>query len=284
MISSSGIIPTDSLSVLSNKTILITRSAHQAQSLAQNLKSRGAKLLFQPAIEILPPEDWSPLDNCLNRLDEYDYLVFSSVNGVDFFFQRAEEKGIAIPEVSAPRVAAIGSSTAEALKQKGITSVLTPPSFRAEELADLLIADMNARKYSSDGTPKQGEETKRVRFLLLRASRGREILAERLREANADVEQAVVYRSIDVKTPNPDITDALRRKKVDWVVITSSSIAASTAKVLGQDLNYAKIVAISPLTSEVMRKLGFNVELEATEYTMEGIVDAITEYETRNKK
>lgn len=272
MISSKGIIPTNSLSVLSNKTILITRPVHQAQNLARLLELAGAETLFQPAIEILPPEDWGPLDRVLDRLDHFDYLVFSSVNGVDFFFQRwaeTRQKAFAFSEI---RFAAIGSSTAEALKAKGVTSVLAPESFRAEELADALVADMNATISNH-----------RPRFLLLRASRGREVLAETLRDANADVEQVVVYQSVDVKQAKPDVLEKLRKGKIDWVLLTSSSIAASTANMLGDDLRSVKIATISPVTSAVVRKLGFEVALEAKEFTMEGIVKALIE-ETEAKR
>ncbi len=115
------------------------------------------------------------------------------------------------------------------------------------------------------------------RFLLARASRGREVLAEQLRAAGATVEQIVVYTSGDVERPHTAVTALLRAGQIDWITVTSSAIARSLGRLFGQDLRRAKLASISPLTSGVLRELGESPAVEAAEYTMAGLVAAIVD-------
>jgi len=117
------------------------------------------------------------------------------------------------------------------------------------------------------------------RLLLVRASRGREVLAETLTRAAFEVEQVVVYRSIDVESPDPDIATILKQGRIDWITVTSSAIARSLPRLFGDDLRRANIVSISPVTSETLRELGYEPAAEAREYTMEGVVRAILDGE-----
>ncbi len=141
---------------------------------------------------------------------------------------------------------------------------VVPDSFRAEALAEALLNEVRGH-----------------RFLLLRASRGREILAERLSAAGATVEQAVVYSSVDVEQPEATVAALLRQGRIDWTTVTSSAIARSLGKLFGEDLRKTRLASISPLTSGVLRELGFEPAVEATEYTMEGLASAIAEYCSR---
>jgi uroporphyrinogen III methyltransferase/synthase len=113
------------------------------------------------------------------------------------------------------------------------------------------------------------------RFLLVRASRGREVLAEELAAGGGLVEQVVAYESRDVKEPLPEIHSQLAAGKIDWVTVTSSAIARSLQAMFGEDLHRAKLASISPITSGTLRELGYTVAAEATEYTMPGLIDAI---------
>jgi uroporphyrinogen III methyltransferase/synthase len=130
--------------------------------------------------------------------------------------------------------------------------------YRAEALAELLVKDARGK-----------------RFLLARASRGREVLGDSLRAASGQVEQIVVYSSTDVEQAEPDIATALKAGHIDWITVTSSAIARSLAKMFGQDLHQAKIASISPVTSTTLNDLGFKPAAEARRYTMQGVVDAI---------
>ena len=113
------------------------------------------------------------------------------------------------------------------------------------------------------------------RFLLARASRGREVLAEHLAAAGGNVEQIVVYQSRDVQEPDPAIAAALAAGRIDWITVTSSAIAQSLVRLLGESLRLAKLASISPITSETLRQMGFAPTVEAELYTTEGVVQAI---------
>ncbi|MGH7139917.1 MAG: uroporphyrinogen-III synthase, partial [Pirellulales bacterium] len=117
--------------------------------------------------------------------------------------------------------------------------------------------------------------------LLVRASRGRETLAERLASTGALVEQVVAYQSRDVSSPEADIAEMLREGRIDWITVTSSAIARSLAALFGEDLRRARLASISPVTSETMRECGFQPAAEAEIYTMEGVVEAILQAHKR---
>jgi uroporphyrinogen III methyltransferase/synthase len=242
---------------LFGQTVLVTRPAHQARELAAPLRELGADVLLQPAIEIRPVKDTTPIDAAIAHLHEFDWLVFSSANGVLHFLQRLLREGD-LRLLGSAQLAAIGSGTAEALRQFHLTADLIPAEFRAESLAEAL-----------------GKRADGKRFLLLRASRGREVLCEQLQAAGGLVEQVVVYESQDVATPLPEIAERLRAGRIDWITVTSSAIARSLANLFGADLNRAKLISISPITSATLRELDYSPAAEAGEYTMEGIVRAI---------
>jgi uroporphyrinogen III methyltransferase / synthase len=244
---------------LFGKRIVLTRPIDRADSLFQPLAELGAECLVQPAIQISSPLDWQPVDAALARLQEFDWLVFSSVNGVQFLLDRLFATGGDLRQLAGVNLAAIGPGTTEELARYHLRVDRQPPDvYRAEALAELLAADAKGKRY-----------------LLARASRGREILAETLNAAGAHVEQIVVYQSTDVSQPDPAIATALKEGKIDWVIVTSSAIARSLAKMFGEDLRKAKIASISPVTSATLAELGFEPAAEATRYTMEGVVDAI---------
>lgn len=244
---------------LFGQRILLTRPIDRTEALWQPLTELGADCLVQPAIEISPPDDWQHVDSALDRLCDFDWLVFSSVNGVQFLFERLLATGRDLRHLAGIKLAAIGPGTAEELAQYHLRVDGQPADvYRAEALAELLAKDARGKKY-----------------LLARASRGREVLAETLQAAGAQVEQIVVYRSTDVAPPDPDIAAALKAGRIDWVTVTSSAIARSLAKMFGEDLRNTKLVSISPVTSAALSELGFRPAAEAQQYTMEGVVAAI---------
>ena len=240
--------------------ILVTRPGEQAEALAELFSDLGAEVRYQPAIEISEPADWGPVDHALQRLDQYQWLVFSSSNGVCFLLNRLEEKHGDLRKLGNIRLAAIGPGTAAELRRYRLCADVVPDPYRAEALAEALAP--GARGW---------------RFLLARASRGREVLAEKLVAAGALVEQVVVYRSIDVEKAEPEVASALAAGRIDWITVTSSVIARSLARLFGEDLRRAKLASISPITSEAIRRLGFEPAVEAAEYTMEGLVRAIAQ-------
>ena len=245
---------------LFGERVLVTRPLEQAGSLLARLEELGAEVLVQPAIEISPPDDWAGVDSALQRLEDFDWLVFSSSNGVRYLLDRLEARGEDLRRLGQVRLAAIGPGTAEELARYRLKADLLPDEYRAEALA------------ASLATQARGK-----RFLLVRASRGREVLAEELSRAGGSGEQVVVYQSRDVARPEASIDQSLREGKIQWITVTSSAIARSLAALFGEHLRKARLASISPITSATLGELGFDVAVEARQYTMEGLVEAILE-------
>ena len=243
---------------LFGRTVLVTRPERQAAAMIMALGELGAAALLQPAIAIDPPADWSAVDAAIGALSTYDWLVFSSANGVHSFLERILETGGDLRLLYGCRLAVIGPATAEALVSYHLRADLLPDEYRAEALATEL------------STAAAGQ-----RMLLLRASRGREVLAEMLTAAGAQVEQVVVYQSNDVAAPEPDVATALAEGRIDWVTVTSSAIARSLVRMFGDDLKRSQLAAISPLTAEVLTEAGYPPAVVAAEYTTDGLIRAI---------
>ncbi len=247
--------------------VLVTRPAHQAAGLREPLEELGAEVLVQPAIEIGPPTDWAPVDRAIAEIGRFDWIVFSSANGVQFFLDRLLASGRRKPAgktrsdlraLGHLKLAAVGPGTAEELARYRLLADVVPEEFRAESLAAALAADARG-----------------LRFVLIRASRGREVLAEELSAAGADVTQVVAYTSLDAPPPSDEIRELLAAGRIDWTTVTSSAIARSLVKTFGEELRKTKLVSISPVTSQTLRELGHAPAAEATEYTMSGVVQVI---------
>ncbi|HEY2894897.1 MAG TPA: uroporphyrinogen-III C-methyltransferase, partial [Pirellulales bacterium] len=243
---------------LSGQRIVVTRPAHQSSEFMLALSNLGALVLSQPAIEIGPPDDWAPVDAALAAIADFDWLVFSSINGVRALLDRLLAKRD-LRALGGMRLAAIGPGTADELARYHLRADLVPSDYRAESLAAAL---------AQAAAPAS-------RFLLVRASRGREILAEELSRHAAEVKQVIVYSSRDVLEPDPEVFDQLREGAIDWITVTSSAIARSLVRLFSDDLRRAKLASISPVTSETLRSLGFDVAAEAEQFTTAGLVEAI---------
>lgn len=253
---------------MSGNCVLVPRPREQAAELCARLERLGARTITQPAIVISEPTTWEPVDNAIQRLAEFDWIVFSSANGVHYFCNRVAEiaKDAGPSTLKSCHMAAIGPGTAKVLRKEYELPVdFVPSKYRAEALAEGLAAEAEAGK----------------RFLLIRASRGRAILAERLKAAGGTVTEVVAYTSEDAR---PDDLEVLRTKRqildgqVDWIAVTSSAIARSLATMYGDALRSVRLASISPITSNTLRKLGFEPTAEATDYTMTGIIDAMANY------
>ena len=281
---------------LFGQKVLVTRPAHQAADLAVPLTALGAEVLLQPAINIYPPlflrrqgatdwidrlakveppetaewlkymghdpmaHNWSAVDEAITALDRLDWLVFSSANGVRYFLARVCEGDRDLRVLGKLKIAAIGPATAAELARFHLKADVTPDEFRAESLVQALQGGARGK-----------------RFLLVRASRGREVLKDELKKAGAIVEEIVAYESIDVEKPAPEVAEQMAAGKIDWTTVTSSAIARSLARMFGDSLQQTKLVSISPVTSATLRELGLAPAAEAKEYTMAGVVAAIRE-------
>jgi len=248
---------------LFGKRVLIPRPVSQAASVVSRLIDLGAQPIVAPTINIQPPENWTDVDRVLERIHEFDWIVFTSVNGVNFLLNRLWEKGGDARRLGSAKLAAIGEGTAQALAAFHLHADLVPESFRAEALAEALTPHVGGR-----------------RVLWVRASRGRDVLPIALCGAGARLEEVVVYRNIDVDQFSPDVVVALEQGEVDWICLSSPSIAQSLARLLtpaarGRLGAPTRVATISPVTSAAAREAGLPVDAEATTYTWDGLLAAI---------
>lgn len=199
-------------------------------------------------------------------MNEFNWLVFSSASGVRYFLDRLLSLGRDLRALGPVQLAAIGPGTAEELARYRLRTDLQPPEYRAESLAAALPADAVG-----------------LRYLLIRASRGRDILAKELRRAGAEVEQVIAYQSTDVTSAEDGVTEKLVTGQIDWITVTSSAIARSLARLFGEQLRKSRLASISPVTTETLNELGFEPAVEAEQYTMRGVVDAMVKLVNRGQ-
>jgi uroporphyrinogen III methyltransferase/synthase len=248
---------------LFSKHVLVTRPAHQAGELLRQLERLGAATSLLPAVEIREPTDFAAVDRALLSLVRYDWLVFTSVNGVEALIRRLRHLGRDLRALGHLKLAAIGPSTADALRGYQLEPDLIPPEFRSESLAEALRDQVTGK-----------------RVLLARADRGRELLYEELAKV-AEVEQIAVYAQVDALTPDAAAWEELRNGNIDYVTLTSSNIARALFRALDAaarqqiEAGRTQLVTISPVTSAVVREWGLPVAAEAVEYTTAGVIEAL---------
>lgn len=241
---------------LFGRRIVLTRADEQAGESAEQLRRLGADVVAAPTIEIREPSSWAPADEAIAKLETYDWLIFTSRNGVERFLARLNASERDLRAVKG-RIAAIGPATAEALAAARLKTDCVPEEFVAESLLEALDADLTGQK-----------------ILIARAEVAREILPEGLRQRGASVDVAPVYR-----TAVPDgaaLREALAARKPDWITFTSSSTVRHFVEMVGQDgLRDARIASIGPVTSATLREYGAEPTIEAAPHTMDGLIEAI---------
>jgi uroporphyrinogen III methyltransferase/synthase len=257
---------------LFGKKVLITRPREQASALARRIEQLGGAPLLLPAVAIGEPADWGPVDRALADLKSYQWLVFTSANGVRSFLNRLLEKGQDLRTLGHLQIAAIGPVTASALRSYHLQADFVPPEFRSEALAADLVKRVAGQ-----------------RILLARADRGREVLREELTKV-ADVVQVAVYSQHDAVDSQSSAMEALRRGEVDFITLTSSNIARAMFNAIDEAAlapirsGRTRIICISPVTSETVRELGLPIAAEAEVYTSEGVVEKLIELAGRYNK
>ncbi|MBL6706860.1 MAG: uroporphyrinogen-III C-methyltransferase [Planctomycetaceae bacterium] len=248
---------------LFGQKIGITRPSDQAEPQVQRAFQLGAQPVLMPAIRIEPIDDWSEVDATLRRLNEFDWLVFTSINGVEAFLDRLWETGGDTRQFSGLKIATIGSSTAESLAKYHLRADLVPDKFRAEALAKVMAPHVAGQN-----------------VLWARASRGRDVLPQELTKAGATVTELVVYQNLDAESFSEDALTALENSQLDWIGLSSPSIARRMADLLPDSAKAQlgktlRIASISPVTSAAAKDAGLPINAEATTYTWDGIFEAI---------
>ncbi|NOX56514.1 MAG: uroporphyrinogen-III C-methyltransferase, partial [Planctomycetes bacterium] len=243
---------------LFGKRIGITRPLTQADATIERVVELGGQPVLLPTIEIRPPEDWAPVDRVLQRLGEYDWIVFTSANGVEGLFGRLWQTGGDLRQVGRVQLAAIGPATADALERFHLRADLVPDAYRAEELAAVLKAHVPGR-----------------RVLWARSTRARDVLPRELEAAGAHLDQCIVYQNVDREQLTPEELAMIEQGELDWIGLSSPSIARSlfrllTPRALAQLGERVRIASISPVTTEAALEVGLPVNAEAIEYTWDG--------------
>lgn len=254
---------------LFGRRIIVTRTREQASELVAGLEEAGASCFECSTINIEPVDDYRILDEALERIDEYHWILFTSINAVHHFFKRLYAKGMDARDLKGPDIATVGKSTADLLLEYGINADLIPPVFTGEGLAQSLL-DL-------------GVEGRNI--LLPRAQTGREILPETLRGAGAQVTVAPIYRNVPPQGRKDELRAELERGKVDLVTFTSSStvknflamVAAENQQELERLLSGVKIAAIGPITAKTVTDAGLKVDIQPEIYTIPEMIRAIIE-------
>lgn len=258
---------------LFGKTIVVTRPERQAGSFIKALEEKGAEPFALPVIETVPPDDWAPLDKALDRLGDYYGLIFTSVNGVEFFMRRLKESNRDICELKGVRIYAIGPKTGQAVRDLGLRLTAMPDEFVAEALIECFKNESIAGK----------------KFLLPRAKIAREILPEQIRKMGAEIDVAPAYQTI---APVPLMREEFLRRlsdgSIDAVTFTSSSTVANFMEWIKDDdrekMKNVAVACIGPITAETARKHGLNAAIVPEEYTTSALAEAIESYFQNQKK
>jgi uroporphyrinogen III methyltransferase/synthase len=255
---------------LMGKRVVVTRARQQASDLVTALQAAGADCLECPTIQIEPPPDWQALDTAIDKLGEYHWLVFTSVNGVRFFFKRLFELGKDVRALHLIRTACIGPVTAERLADFGISCDILPDTYRAESVVAAF--------------EKQDVNTKKI--LLPRAQEARPILPETLTAMGARVDEIAVYRTRIARDNVATLLDGLAADNIDCITFTSSSTVKNFKKLIPESdfhklLDKVKTACIGPITADTAREQGFNVDVMAETYTIPGLVEALIDYYQR---
>jgi uroporphyrinogen-III synthase len=248
--------------------VLITRASGQAFALAEPLRQRGADVLEVPTIEIHGTGSYAALDHALLKIDHYDTLILTSVNGVEALFARYNRMGLPIADMQHLLVVAIGPATARAIQSEGVGVSLVPEKYVAESVVEAL----------------RGKLIKNSRVLLVRAKVARDVLPEELRKMGASVDVIEAYETKVPEGAKERLQEIFANpaKKPHIVTFTSSSTVKNFLSLLGPDreklLREMRLASIGPVTSSTLREAGLEPAMEAREYTMDGLVAAIEEF------
>lgn len=252
---------------LFGKRVLVTRAREQALAFAELLEAYGAEAIQAPTIQIVPPEDFAPLDSAIARLEQYHWLLFTSRNGVGFFLERLRARGKDLRELKGIKVSAIGPGTAARLEQAGIKPDIVAAEFRAEGLVEAL----------------KEEDLVGASVLLPRAEVARDVLPEELRKRGARVDVVTAYRTVKSKEEAGRVKRLLKEKKIQIVTFTSSSTVTNLVEMLeGEDLkglfDGVMVACIGPVTAEAAARFGLETPIMPEAYTIPALAEAIVSY------
>ena len=248
---------------LSGVRVLVGRARHQASALSSELRKLGATVIEIPFIEIRKPRSFKPLDSALMSLATYDWLVLTSVNGVEAMWERLAKLRLTKTSFMHLRIAAIGPATRKAIEQRGGKVDVVPEEYVAESVVHSLRRRVKGK-----------------RVLLVRAKVARDVIPRELRRAGAEVDVVEAYETVVPQSSRVRLRSLLGtpRRRPHVVTFTSSSTVRNFMALLGPtkaSIQGVRLASIGPVTSSTLRELGLRVDLEASEFTIPGLVAAI---------
>ncbi len=261
-------------SPLSGLRILVGRPRHQASALSAGLCQAGAQVLEIPFIEIRRPRSYRPLDAALRNLSQYDWLILTSVNGVEALWERMKKQHIAKRQLTHLKIAAIGPATKQAIEDRGFKVHIVPKQYVAESVVDSLRRKIKGK-----------------RVLLARAKVARDVIPRELRKLGAQVDVVEAYETVLPRSSRARLRAALKspKRRVDVITFTSSSTVRNFVALLDGTIDiggfvrarapaphgHVQFASIGPITSATLRELGLPVDIEAKQYTIPGLIAAI---------
>lgn len=255
---------------LFGRTIVVTRARAQSSGLVRLLENEGASVVQFPMIEIRPPEAWESLDGVLENVSAYSWIVFSSSNGVDAFFERLGHHGKDLRVLASCRIAAVGDATATSLHNRGIIPDLVPEKFQAAALI-----------------PHFPEDLKGVRIAIIRALAGKDDLLMELRHRGALVDLGVAYQTRPSRGLRDQLGSMLGSGRIDAITFTSASTVDNFFEQLTEDerknvISNIRLASIGPVTSEALRSHGVEPAIEAPEATIHSLTRALVDRFSRD--
>ncbi|MBI5641405.1 MAG: uroporphyrinogen-III C-methyltransferase [Nitrospirae bacterium] len=241
----------------------------------EELEDLGAEVIQFPTVEIVPPETWAELDRAIDKIEGYDWLIFTSANGVKYFFKRLFERGRDIRELGRIRVCAIGSKTEAEVNKFGIRVDLVPEEFRAEGLIKAFIKE--AGKGATEADSLKG-----MKFLLPRAEVAREVFPDEVRRMGGEIDVPVAYRAVKPEVHGKRLRRFLKEGRVTVATFTSAATFHNFKEIMGEDadalLNDVAIAVIGPVTAKAIEKAGLRVAIMPETATVEAMVEEIKKW------
>jgi uroporphyrinogen III methyltransferase/synthase len=256
---------------LAGKTILVTRAAEQSSQFKNLLQQQGATVIDMPALAITPPSSWEGLDRAIANLKDFDWLILTSANGVEYFFNRLAALGKDARALAGIKIAVVGKKTAVTLQQKNLQADFIPPDFVADSLVEHFPETLSDRQ---------------ILFPRVETG-GREVLVKQLSDRGAKIVEVAAYQSSCPKEIEPQAWFALQQRQVDIITFASSKTVSNFARLIEQALKAnpeetlqsllanVTLASIGPQTSQTCQELFGRVDVEAKEYTLEGLTEAL---------
>jgi uroporphyrinogen III methyltransferase/synthase len=255
--------------------VLVTRERMEG---FEPLEELGAEIIEFPTIEVVPPVSYEELDKSIGNIGAYDWLIFTSRNGVKYFFKRFFDRDKDIRDLKGIKICAIGSKTEKEIKKYGIKTDLIPDEFRAEGLIKLIQEIEGSRGKGLGG----------VKFLLPRAEVAREIFPEKIRELGGEIDIPVTYRTIKPESRGKRLRRFLKEGRISIATFTSAATFNNFREIMGEDadklLKGVIIAAIGPVTARAVEKAGLHVDIMPKEFTIETMVEEIINWATKRSK